>query len=194
MNGREYPDEPVGQFPAPPREFVDREQRSVRVLGVGPHVDRDRATEMLVEMYDAFDPADRAQGIPPTGESAIRDWLGRVLEEDCENVVAVARESDAAVGHVTLVPDGDEHELAIFVIQSHQDAGIGTELLRTALGHGAARDVDRVWLTVERWNSQAVSLYQKMGFETSDSGSFELEMCLRLGAGENGVDQTESTG
>ena len=98
------------------------------------------------------------------------------------------------MGHVTLVPDGDEHELAIFVIQSHQDAGIGTELLRTALGHGVARDVDRVWLTVERWNSQAVSLYQKMGFETSDSGSFELEMCLRLGAGENGVDQTESTG
>jgi GNAT superfamily N-acetyltransferase len=194
MNSREYPDEPRGQFPAPPREFVDRRQRSVRVLGVGPHVDRNRATEMLVEMYNAFDPADRAQGIPPTGESAIRDWLGRVLEEDCENVVAVARESEAAVGHVTLVPDGDEHELAIFVIQSHQDAGIGTELLRTALGHGVARDVDRVWLTVERWNSQAVSLYQKMGFETSDSGSFELEMCLRLGASENGVDQTESTG
>lgn len=194
MSGREYPDEAVGQFPAPPREFVDGEQRSIRILGVGPHVDHDRATGMLVEMYKAFDSSDRAQGIPPTGESAIRDWLGRVLEEDCENVVAVARENDAAVGHVTLVPDGDEHELAIFVIQSHQGAGIGTELLRTALGHGAARDVDRVWLTVERWNSRAVSLYQKTGFETSDGGNFELEMCLRLGADESGPDQTESTG
>jgi len=192
MSGREYPDEPAGPFPTPPREFVDSEERSIQILGVGADLDHDRATEMLVEMYDAFDPADRAQGIPPTGESAIRDWIERVLTEDCRNVVAVTRESDAAVGHVTLVPDGEEHELAIFVLQSHQGAGIGTELVRTALGHGAVHEVDRVWLTVERWNARAVALYQKTGFETNDGGSFELEMCLRLDEDETA--QTERTG
>lgn len=189
MNEREYPDEPAGPFPAPPREVVDREGRSIQLLGVGEDIDRERATTLLVEMYRAFDPADRAQGIPPTGESAIRDWVGRVMDEDCWNVVALARESDTAVGHVTLVPDGEAHELAIFVLQSHQGAGIGTELLRTALGYGANRDVDRVWLTVERWNAPAVALYRKTGFETAGDGSFELEMCLRLGD-----DYTERTG
>jgi ribosomal protein S18 acetylase RimI-like enzyme len=190
MSGREYPEESVGPFPTPPRAFVDAEGRSIRILGVGTDLDRDRATELLVEMYRAFDPADRAQGIPPTGETAVRDWVGRVLAEDCQNVVAVANESETAVGHVTLVPDSDEHELAIFVLQSHQGAGIGTELLRTALGHGAANDVCRVWLTVERWNAAAVALYRKMGFETSDDGSFELEMCLQL----DPEAQTERTG
>lgn len=181
MSEREYPDEPAGPFPAPPREFVDGEGRSIRILGVGEDIDRERATTMLVEMYRTFDPADRAQGIPPTGESAIRDWIERVMDEDCWNVVAVGEEGDTAVGHVTLVPDGEAHELAIFVLQSHQGAGIGTELLRTALGYGARRNVDRVWLTVERWNTPAVALYKKMGFETDEGGSFELEMYLRLG-------------
>ncbi|MFB6169301.1 MAG: GNAT family N-acetyltransferase [Haloferacaceae archaeon] len=190
MSGREYPEESVGPFPTPPRAFVDDEGRSIQILGVGSDLDRDRATAMLVEMYREFDPADRAQGIPPTGETAIRDWVGSVLAEDCWNVVAVASESKAAVGHVTLVPDGDEHELAIFVLQSHQGAGIGTELLRTALGYGADHGVDRVWLTVERWNAPAVALYKKTGFETSESGSFELEMCLRLCPDGH----TESTG
>lgn len=180
MSEREFPDETVGPFPTPPREFVDGEGRSIRILGVGEDIDRERATAMLVEMYRAFDPADRAQGIPPTGEAAVRDWVGQVLDEDCWNVVAVARATEAAVGHVTLVPDGDAHELAIFVLQTHQGAGVGTELLRTALGHGASHGVDRVWLTVERWNAAAVALYRKTGFETSEGGSFELEMCLRL--------------
>jgi GNAT superfamily N-acetyltransferase len=196
MSGRAYPDESAGPFPTPPRTFVDDEGREVRVLGVGDDLDRDRAAAMLVEMYLAFDPADRAQGIPPTGETAVRDWVGQVLAADCRNVVAVASGSETAVGHVTLVPDGDAHELAIFVLQSHQGAGIGTELLRTALGHGAANGVDRVWLTVERWNGPAVALYENSGFETSDEGSFELEMCLRLASddqqfrgGNSGVEE-----
>ncbi|ESS03241.1 MAG: hypothetical protein A07HR67_01636, partial [uncultured archaeon A07HR67] len=33
---------------------------------------------------------------------------------------------------------------------------------------------------VERWNRAAVSLYEKIGFETSNAQSFELEMALRL--------------
>jgi len=186
---REFPDEPAGPFPTPPREAVDDDGRSIRYRAVGPDVARETARSKLVDMYRAFDPADRAQGIPPSTASAIESWLDAILADDARNVVAVADATDAAVGHATLVPDGEAHELAIFVLQAYQGAGIGTELLRTALGHGAATGVDRVWLTVERWNGPAVALYHKTGFETDEAGSFELEMCLRLAP-----DQTESTG
>jgi len=74
----------------------------------------------------------------------------------------------------------DPCELAIFVVRSYQHAGIGTELLETLLGEGCERGVDRVWLTVERWNEPAVALYRSVGFETSDAEAFELEMSLRL--------------
>jgi len=72
------------------------------------------------------------------------------------------------------------HELAIFVLQTYQRAGIGRELLETLLGYGATQGVERVWLTVERWNSAAMGLYRDVGFDTCGTESFEVEMSLTL--------------
>jgi len=61
-----------------------------RALTCRPYRDADR--EALVAMYDGWDPADRAQGTPPLGADAVRDWLDDVT--DGPNVVAV--DGDAA--------------------------------------------------------------------------------------------------
>lgn len=170
----DFPDETVGPFPEPPRTFEDGDGRSI-------HIERSTSEDApgLVEMYREFDPADRAQGIPPVKEEAIERWLDTVLAEDCVNVVA--RHDGATVGHATLVPDGDVgYELAIFVLSEYQGAGIGTELVETLLGLGQAEGIEKVWLTVERWNDPAIALYKKVGFETSDAERFELEMGIRL--------------
>jgi len=171
---RTYPDDPADAFPRPPRTFTDGEGREVEVVAA------DAAdTEDLVEMYLDFNPEDRAQGIPPVKDEAIRKWLDVILGDDCLNVVA--RHDGDAVGHATLVPDNeDEHELAIFVLQAYQGAGIGTALVETLLGHGQEQGIEQVWLTVERWNEPAIALYEKVGFETSNAESFEVEMAIRL--------------
>jgi ribosomal protein S18 acetylase RimI-like enzyme len=183
MNDDGYPDEPVGPFPGPPRTITDGRDRTVSLRAVGPgpdEIDRATAREALTEMYVAFDPADRAQGLPPAGEDRVRDWLGTVLGPDCANVVALV--GDESVGHATLVPDDGAAELAIFVHQDHREAGIGTALIRTLLGLAAEEGIERIWLTVERWNRAAVGLYRKLGFETRNGESFELEMSIRLAA------------
>ena len=174
MTGRTYPDEVAGPFPVPPATFTDRDDREI---GIEP-VDRD-ATESLVEMYEAFDPADRAQGIPPSRRPQIESWLEVLLEE---GINIAAFDDEAVVGHATLVPDREEEssELAIFVLQSHQRAGIGKALIRHLLGYGAEQGIDRVWLTVERWNTPAVGLYRSVGFVTASAESFEMEMSLAL--------------
>ena len=175
MNDRRYPETTADAFPVPPTEFTDREDRTVEIR---PYDGSDAEYQSLVEMYDAFDPADRAQGIPPGGEGRIREWLDAILADDCHNVIAWC--GDEVAGHATLVPDGDAYELAIFVHQTYQRAGIGTHLIRGLLGYGQSMGIQKVWLTVERWNRAAVSLYKKIGFETSNAESFELEMGLRL--------------
>lgn len=169
---RAYPEDPVGGFPTPPRAFTDDEGRTVRVGGLS-----DR--EALVTMYLAFDPADRAQGVPPTEESAIREWLDRVTGEGTLNVVA--RHDGRTVGHATLVGDV-VYELAIFVVRSHQGAGVGTELLATTLGAAGEAGIEQVWLSVERWNRPAIALYRTVGFEHVDNPDFGMEMTLRLEA------------
>ncbi len=173
MTERVYPDAVSGPYPRPPIEIEDEEGREITIR----EFDEDR--DALVEMYDDFDPADRAQGIPPVGEERIRDWLDHLLCEDCYNVVAV--HGDEVAGHATLVgDDAGDYELAIFVHQDFQGAGIGTDLLEGLLGLGAEAGLERVWLTVERWNRPAINLYKKVGFETTDAQSFEHEMSIRL--------------
>lgn len=177
---RVYPDDVAGPYETPPRSFTDRAGRDIEIRRFEPP-----ALEPMVEMYVNFDPEDRAQGIPPTGETNVREWLDSIIED--EGVNAVAWHGDDAVGHATLVPefrdssgDATEHELAIFVLREYQEAGIGSQLIESLLGAGRQDGVENVWLTVERWNGAAVALYEKVGFEPSDTGSFELEMAARL--------------
>ncbi|MFB6119296.1 GNAT family N-acetyltransferase [Halosegnis sp.] len=175
---RVYPDAVAGPYEPPPRSFTDAEGREVTIRRY------DGDFESLAEMYDKFDPGDRAQGIPPSDGEQIRDWLETITTGEGVNVLAW--HGDDVAGHATLVPefgDGGQpvaYELAIFVLHSYQSAGIGSQLIEGLLGAGREDGVERVWLTVERWNNPAVALYEKVGFEPSDTGSFELEMAARL--------------
>ncbi|MFP8955663.1 GNAT family N-acetyltransferase [Natrialbaceae archaeon A-CW3] len=208
---RIYPDDSVGPFPAPPATYTDPEGRTVEIAAIGGREDEWRRSdiggrasdetgsaggetdgtdplEALTEMYVQFDPADRAQGIPPTGRERIRQWLEPLLEN---GINVVGSHDGEIIGHATLVPDTDEPgtvddpgsiewELAIFVLQAYQRGGIGTQLLEQLLGHAAAAGVDHVWLTVERWNGPAIALYKRVGFELCGAESFEQEMSIRL--------------
>jgi ribosomal protein S18 acetylase RimI-like enzyme len=166
----------AAEYPTQPATFTDAEGREIALRAFEGDPEERAALE---EMYCDFDPADRAQGIPPVGEEAVERWLVDLLGDGSLNVVAW--DGDRAVGHATLVADRHEgYELAIFVAEAHQGAGIGTRLIRHLLGHGAANGVEDVWLTVERWNRPAVALYERVGFEVVEGESFELEMALSL--------------
>lgn len=188
MSGqRVYPDDTAGPFPSPPATIDDREGRRIRLRALD-RVPDEESFEALVDMYVAFDPADRAQGIPPAGETRVREWLEQIATGA---IHVVACHDGRVIGHATLVPDGPDGEpiedpsecvweLAIFVLQAYQRAGIGTHLLKHLLGHASDRGVERIWLTVERFNHPAISLYERVGFETCGAESFEQEMAIRL--------------
>lgn len=141
--------------------FTDARGREV-VLSVADVAGADLCG--LAGMYAEFDPTHRAQGLPPTGETAVRDWLAGLAAGHH----LVARHGGRTVGHAGVVPGGEGYELVIFVHQSYHGAGIGTRLLRALLDHAADEGVDRVWLTVERRNRPAVALYRKVGFEEDE--------------------------
>lgn len=171
---RRYPDERVSDFPKPPAEIVDHEDReiAIRVL------DADEA-EDLVGMYLEFNPEDRAQGIPPVEEPQIRDWVDSVCIENGHSVVAWYDED--IVGHAMLVDDDTgAAELAVFVLRDYQGARIGTALCETLLGHAQTLGLERIWLSVERWNEPAIRLYQNLGFQRTEQETLELEMTMRL--------------
>lgn len=156
----------------PPHAVHDTEGRSLRLrtfTGLYP-IDENA----LVEMYDAFDASQRAQGLPPRREPRVRSWLDALAP----GLHAVATHRGHAVGHAVLVPDSDgPPELAIFVHPDYQGARVGTVLLRTLLDAADARGVSDVHLFVERTNRAALALYRAFGFTTDASPRHhEIEM------------------
>lgn len=158
-------------FPRPPVPFRDGAGRDIVVERY------DGGVDALDAMYATFDAASMAQGLPPRDETRRRGWLDTLL---ADGVDVVARHAGTVVGHATLVPmEGNRAELAVFVDPDYQRAGIGSKLVRALLGAGQADGLDAVWLTVQRDNRIAVSLYESVGFETT-GGRLELEMELPL--------------
>ncbi|WP_299269656.1 GNAT family N-acetyltransferase [Halorientalis sp.] len=160
------------QFPRPPQEFTDSEDRTVRMVAYGVEA------EPLVSMYTDFDADSRSQGVPPRNEPAIREWVDGLLD-DGRNVVVF--HDDRPVGHAVLVPvDDGSAELAIFVHPEYQSAGIGTRLIEVLLGHGQAEGIEHVWLAVSQRNHVAMRVYRSVGFETRLREHAEIEMELDL--------------
>ena len=160
------------QFPRPPQEFTDDEDRAVTMAAY------DGDAEPLVAMYTDFDADSRSQGVPPRKEPAIREWVEQLLAEGLNVVV---HDEDRPVGHAVLVPvEAGSAELAIFVHPDYQSAGIGTYLIKVLLGHGQEEGLDHVWLAVSQRNHVAMRVYRSVGFETRLREHVEIEMELDL--------------
>lgn len=164
----------TGSTHCPPRcpRFVDKQGAhwTLRPVWEG---DADR----LVEMYDAFGPTDRAQGIPPAVDHKRRSWIEMLLSEG-DNIVAAGQ--DGLVGHVAYTPvDAARPELAVFVNPEFHNRGIGTELCKHAAAAAVEAGCEALELHVERSNRAAVTVYRQIGFEAVDTG-FSMHMVLRL--------------
>ncbi|GGL53445.1 GNAT family N-acetyltransferase [Halocalculus aciditolerans] len=130
----------------------------------------------LAAMYAAFDPTMRAQGLPPMDRERIHAWLDQIAP----GLHAVIEHDGGVVGHAVLVPtESAAAELAIFVHQDYQGAGVGTHLLRTLLDAGAADGIPAVVLHVERTNPRAIALYKSCGFSVADDRMERMELRMR---------------
>lgn len=162
-------------FHRPPVSFVDDDDRRITI-----DVTDDATVDDLVSMYTDFAAKDRSQGLPPRTEGRTREWVTGLLDD---GVNLLARHEERVVGHAVLLPFDEMAELAIFVHQAYQQAGIGSTLIRALLGEGEATGIDHIWLSVGRTNTVAVTLYRSVGFEKTVNG-MELEMELELSDGE----------
>lgn len=162
----------------PSFSFSDRKVRPIEICGYGEYLSGDEF-EPLVGLYGAFDSADRTLGLPPTGGKRIREWLETLLEG--QNVLAW--HDDVVAGHAALIEiRPGAHELGIFVHRAYPQSGISFHLVTTLLEYGKRNGVETVQLIVERQRHTAVTLYQKMGFESVNPRGLELKMVQELSA------------
>ena len=84
--------------------------------------------------------------------------------------VFVAEEGGEIVGRLSIARDqhpASRHvaDLGLMVAASHRRQGVGTELLRAAVDWARRSGVRKLELHVFPWNTGAIALYEKFGFE-----------------------------
>ena len=135
--------------------------------------------DLLLGMYDRFEPLGMAFGLPPYSAEARRYWIGLALDQKI-NLAAFSPCGDV-IGHCFLVVDKPgSAELAIFVYQEFRRRGVGTALLKTALERAELAGLRRVWTMTSGDNQAALHLQRKCGFRLTNFvfPAVELEIDL----------------
>ncbi|MFD6142057.1 GNAT family N-acetyltransferase [Promicromonospora sp. NPDC060271] len=88
-----------------------------------------------------------------------------------DDVVLVARRGDRSAGCVVVTaPVAGRTELKrLWTVPEHRGHGVASALIGTALTHAAAVGVGTVALSVWRWRTEALSLYERLGFAAVES-------------------------
>ena len=137
--------------------------------------------DLLIGMYDRFDPLGEALGLPPLSAEARREWIGVALGHKVN--LAAFSPAREVVGHCFLVSDKPSSaELAIFVHQEFRRISLGTALVKTALEWGWAVVRRRVWTMTSPDNRAALRLQESCGFRLTKFvfPAVELEIDLPI--------------
>lgn len=134
----------------------------------------------LQDMYNAFSPKAKFQGMPPMKGETRLAWIEKLLDSG-ENLLAWRE--DKVIGHVVVIPDSgaEDAEFLIFIHQNDRNIGVGTQLARTVLEKAKNMGLKKIWLMVGTYNYAAIRLYKKCGFDFYENpGGPERPMILRL--------------
>jgi len=135
--------------------------------------------DLLVGMYDQFDPLGAALGLPPPNAQARHAWIDAALRQQV-NLAAITPEGEA-VGHCFLVAgEGASAEMAVFVHQHFRRRGLGSALVKAALERGRDAGLRRVWTLTASDNIAALRLQFRCGFRVANSTASETEMEIEL--------------
>ena len=95
--------------------------------------------------------------------------------DDPQHAWWVAQQHQALVGFVHASLNGADCKLdKLYVHPDKQRQGIGSTLLATAQNWARGQQARRLWLQVNRGNTQAIAAYQKYGFHLVESRVFDI--------------------
>ena len=113
-------------------------------------------------------------------------WLHAMEMDDCpHHRLFVADSNGEVVGWCRSFPAScgvqlPNTELGVGVLAKYRNQGIGTELIRRSLKWAEAAGLKKVDLTVSRYNSIAIHVFEKCGFETEQIHESKMLMSICL--------------
>jgi GNAT superfamily N-acetyltransferase len=86
-----------------------------------------------------------------------------VLDNHVSTLLYIENEMPVCYGH--LDRDGEKVWLGIAVIESHIGKGLGNQMMMDLINEARRKNIFDIFLTVDTNNTNAIGLYEKMGFK-----------------------------
>ena len=99
---------------------------------------------------------DRFQSVPA---------IASQIAQGCDYVLI--QHAGDAMGYLALIPDSESHALMIskiYVLPAARGLGLGCRLMAYAENQARQRNLDTLWLTVNKHNAGSIAWYRKRGF------------------------------
>ncbi|QFZ19640.1 GNAT family N-acetyltransferase [Saccharothrix syringae] len=125
-------------------------------------------------------PVDGAHALPERYRAEIADPAA-AFDDD---VVLLARDGGTAIGClvVTAPVDGASEVKRLWTDPGHRGRGVASALVTAALDHLARAGVREARLSVWKWRTGAIALYERLGFTVTESWDERPDLvCLRRG-------------
>ena len=141
------------------------EQIRLATAGDAPAIAR-----VLAEAFAAFKPA-----YTPEAYAATTPGAEQIVPRLGEGAVWVAEVDGAILGTVSVTPRGDGLYLrSLAVLPAARGRRLGEALVRQAEAYAMARGLRRVFLSTTPVLTEAIRLYERLGFVRSDDGPHDL--------------------
>ena len=92
--------------------------------------------------------------------------------------IGIIQNKPVAYGHIDYSKDENKYWLGICLLEGYQGKGYGKQIMNKLIDTFNNTDIDTLYLTVDKENSKAISMYKKYSFNIIDEEESYYLMCL----------------
>lgn len=127
---------------------------------------RPQDREGLISFYSSLSQETLRWSLPPYDRARVERWTANPEQ----SIILLALHKEKIVGHLQVFLQAYSRalgigELIIYLHQAFQNLGLGTIMMREAIGLARERRLHRISLSVIADNIRAIRVYEKVGFK-----------------------------
>jgi len=101
-----------------------------------------------------------------------------VIKDHLVTYIGTIQGKAVAYGHIDYSKDENKYWLGICLLEEYQGKGFGKQMMNTLIDTFNKTDINTLYLTVDKDNTKAISMYKKYLFSIISEGKTYYMMCL----------------
>ena len=101
-----------------------------------------------------------------------------VIKDHLVTYIGIIQNKPVAYGHIDYSKDENKYWLGICLLEGYQGKGYGKQIMNKLIDTFNNTDIDTLYLTVDKDNTIAISMYKKYSFNIIDEEESYYIMCL----------------